>query len=165
MPAAAASELRAAGLVSKCSSSMASLAELVEGVRHTNAETSFTALRKLREAFEDERAPGKCVGTVCQFFALSGKEGNPILEAWERHGAEKAASRVVVYALAAAAALFKTSAQNGCLRAFAELSWLLIHGRYCVEVFSVITIIIIIVLIVTLFHPLQAWSCFLRCPR
>lgn len=86
---------------------MASLAELVQDVRHTNAENSFTALRKLREAFEDERAPGKCVGTVRQFFALSAKEGNPILEAWERHGAEKAASRVVVYALAAAAALFK----------------------------------------------------------
>ena len=38
---------------------MASLVELVEGVRHTNAEAAFTALRKLREAFEDERAPGK----------------------------------------------------------------------------------------------------------
>eukprot|EP01046_Picozoa_sp_COSAG06_P008735 COSAG06_NODE_445_length_15690_cov_28.448849_4_plen_2106_part_00 len=88
---------------------MASLVELVEGVRHTNAEAAFTALRKLREAFEDERAPGKCVGTVRQFFALSAKEGNPILEAWERHGAERAASRVVVYALAAAAALFKAA--------------------------------------------------------
>jgi hypothetical protein len=82
---------------------------------------------------------------------------------------EQALGKYALGEYSAAAALFKTSAQNGCLRAFAELSWLLIHGRYCVEVFSVITIItiitIIIVLIVTLFHPLQARSCFLRCPR
>jgi hypothetical protein len=76
---------------------------------------------------------------------------------------EQALGKYALGEYSAAAALFKTSAQNGCLRAFAELSWLLINGRYCVEVFSVI--IIIIVLILTLFRPLQARRCFLRCPR
>ena len=40
--------------VSEFKSQISLVPELVEGVRHTNAEAAFTALRKLREAFEDE---------------------------------------------------------------------------------------------------------------
>ena len=43
---------------------------------------------------------------------------------------EQALGKYALGEYSTAAALFKTSAQNGCLRAFAELSWLLIHGRY-----------------------------------
>ena len=82
---------------------------LLDAARNTHAEAVVTALRQLREAFEDDSPPGKCVGVVRQFFVLSAKQGNVLFEAWERHGAEKAASRVVVYVLAAAAALFRAS--------------------------------------------------------
>ena len=82
---------------------------LLDAARNTHAEAVVTALRQLREAFEDDSPPGKCVGVVRQFYVLSAKQGNVLFEAWERHGAEKAASRVVVYVLAAAAALFRAS--------------------------------------------------------
>ena len=85
------------------------LRPLIEGLQGEQPDAVVDVLGKLRRQLQAGQDGNVAAAQV--FFEVVGNpqtEGNPLFDAWDRHGAEKAASRVVVHVVDTTTALMRT---------------------------------------------------------